>query len=472
MLVTNKEAVDEQHMIIAKLDLLDRQPFVDRLIGITNMLADSKKNACYAINGGWGVGKTYVLDMFETQIRDYGQEGTTLGKFLVLHYNCWQYDYYDEPLIAFVAAIMDAIDDEVCLLPAEKKEIVKIALREIGKDLLNEANTFIKQKTGVNIKKWITFWKTTKEEAEQKVAEAHSFDTYFDFKKKLAKLKETICTLSENQTVLFVVDELDRCLPEYAIKVLERLHHVFDDIPNVQVVLSVDKQQLENTVAQIYGTGTRVDTYLAKFIDFEICLEEGTVRDNFAKRFKTYVQNFNIIWDDTKAMDVDQFTSRLLDGIGTRQRIALVEKCQLIHEIVATEEVMDTSIMCIELFLVLLKNCNIYVDKAKINFNLSSLFVDDSESTHPTLEKASAGLKKIGDWYRISHSAAREGKYLQRDSNIDRYYIQCRDIWGVVLAVYRRILGFENDYWLTGRQDQNIIMEHVDKFWEVLKTIN
>ena len=35
---------------------------------------------------------------------------------------------------------------------------------------------------------------------------------------------------TRTQTVVIMVDELDRCLPSYAIKVLERIHHVFNEI--------------------------------------------------------------------------------------------------------------------------------------------------------------------------------------------------------------------------------------------------
>lgn len=472
MPVVENDELAAENIVTEVLDMLDRQPFVEQLIRIANMLADNKKNACYAINGGWGVGKTYVLDMFEKQIRDYGQEGTTLSKFLVLHYNCWQYDYYEEPLIAIVSAMMDAIDDEVCLLSPDKKEEIKAALCAIAKDLLNDANRFIKKKTGVNIKKYLTFWKKAKEEATKKVQEDHKFDTYFEFKKKLANLKKTICSLSKDQTVLVVVDELDRCLPEYAIKVLERLHHVFDDIPNTQVLLSVDKRQLENTVSQIYGSGTNVDTYLDKFIDFEIYLDEGIVKDNFAQRFSTYLQNFTIIWDDTKAMDVDQFTSRLLGGIGTRQRIALVEKCEMIHTLVSADKTMDISIMCIELFLALVQSCGLNLDNGKRFFNVTNLFAEGEHITHPVLNKVTNGLRTISDWYRVSQPAAGRGKYLEKDPNIDRTYIYCRDLWGVVLGVYRYVLGFENDYWKSGKQDQTFIKEHVDKFWGMLEVIN
>mgnify|MGYP003533024634 FL=1 len=45
-----------------------------------------------------------------------------------------------------------------------------------------------------------------------------------------------------------MVDELDRCLPEYSIKVLERLHHLTENTDNVITVLSMDKSQLEKSV--------------------------------------------------------------------------------------------------------------------------------------------------------------------------------------------------------------------------------
>ena len=49
------------------LDVLDRGAFVEQLIDIANLLSDGRKNSCYAINGEWGVGKSFVLDMFEKE---------------------------------------------------------------------------------------------------------------------------------------------------------------------------------------------------------------------------------------------------------------------------------------------------------------------------------------------------------------------------------------------------------------------
>ena len=46
-------------------DLLNRQSFVDQLLNITDALSKTRKNACYAITGDWGAGKSFVLDTVE-----------------------------------------------------------------------------------------------------------------------------------------------------------------------------------------------------------------------------------------------------------------------------------------------------------------------------------------------------------------------------------------------------------------------
>lgn len=471
--------ITEDKETVEKLDLLDRQPFVEQLISIANMLADNKKNACYAINGSWGVGKTYVLDMFEQQIRDYGQEGTTLGRFLVLHYNCWQYDYYEEPLIAIVSAMMDAIDDEVCLLSSETKEIIKNTLREIAKDFLNEANRFVKKKTGINIKKWVTFWKAAKENAEKKIEENHNFDTYFDFKKKLAKLKDTIGSLSKDQTVLFVVDELDRCLPEYAIKVLERLHHVFDEIPNVQVVLSVDKQQLENTVSQIYGTGTSVESYLAKFIDFEVKLEAGTIQDNFEMRFKYYTKNFELINKDINQNEIDHFITTIMEGIDMRKRIAIVEKCQLLHTFVSNNSVMDSSLMCMEILMVILYESKIDLETANNYFDELDPFSKGFGNVQSAFKTVPLGLGKISEMYASNDTPSRGWHYYKQDPESGLVYINASTLLGRIIGGYRYLIGYKEDYWNKKNQSWFVVSDekpfwedHISKFWDLLQIIN
>ncbi len=160
------------------VDLLNRQEFVERMIVVSEMLSGNQKNVCYALNGSWGVGKSFVLGMFEEQIVKIQSPETTMGKYLLFHYDCWQYDYYEEPLVAIVAAILDAIDKQICVLSDDKKAVVKVVLRRIGNALVKKANQFVEEKTGINTAGIINDLKSVHEEAEKNVEEKHEFDPH------------------------------------------------------------------------------------------------------------------------------------------------------------------------------------------------------------------------------------------------------------------------------------------------------
>ena len=119
------------------------------------------------------------------------------------------------------------------------------------------------------------------------------FDEMFAFKKTLDFTRNQIRELSKNKTVLLVVDELDRCMPEYAIKVLERLHHMFEGLDNVIVLLAIDSTQLEHSVKEIYGEQVDTERYLRKFISFRVKLDIGKVQNNFINKFDYYFNKFD-----------------------------------------------------------------------------------------------------------------------------------------------------------------------------------
>ena len=131
------------------LDLLDRQKFVDKMIQVTETLSEKKKNASYAINGSWGVGKTFVLNMFEEQILSNQSEVTATDKYLLFHFNCWNYDYYEEPLIAIVASILDQIEEKEHIIPKDIRKKSKEILKLIGNSLFTKAVNQIGKMTGV-----------------------------------------------------------------------------------------------------------------------------------------------------------------------------------------------------------------------------------------------------------------------------------------------------------------------------------
>ena len=75
-----------------RIDILNRGEFIDRTVQLVKRISANKGNMTFAINGEWGCGKTFVLDEIQQRLND-----DTDKNFLVIPYNCWQYDYYSEP---------------------------------------------------------------------------------------------------------------------------------------------------------------------------------------------------------------------------------------------------------------------------------------------------------------------------------------------------------------------------------------
>lgn len=435
------------------LDLLNRQEFVSRFVRIADVLARNKKSVCYAINGSWGVGKSFVLDMIE--------EEASLSDYWIFRYNCWEHDYYDEPLVAIVASMIEAINKKTRIVqPETKKKLVEI-LKIIGRGALKKGGEVIEEKTGVKVNEIANIVTEGVERAEQEIAEAREYDQYYPLKDALGKFQTQIKELAESYPVMFIVDELDRCLPEYAIKVLERLHHMFYGISNVQVVLSVDKGQLEHTVRQIFGMNTDVNRYLAKFISFELNLPEGTFTDEerWCARFSEFISKFDYKNKETHPLDVADFKNNVFSGLDMRARIAIIDKCLLIHDLLIAEDtVLDSAYMCIEILLAIVSYVGVDVGKVKKHFVVSNPFplMGGSDTT--------AGLLYLSQKYPNSNN---QYKYYSSDQGY--HYVYIGDIWGIVLAAYRCAIGIEKDKMLQGSHEPQTIRKHAIDFWNLLQ---
>ena len=93
-----------------KIDVLDRIPFVERTMNLLRGLRDNRQSMAFSINGKWGCGKTFVLDLLAERIKEENKTNKAKKKqFIFIRYDCWKYDYYSEPLVALVSAMQDAI---------------------------------------------------------------------------------------------------------------------------------------------------------------------------------------------------------------------------------------------------------------------------------------------------------------------------------------------------------------------------
>lgn len=459
----------------ASFDLLDRQGFIDQVIAIATGLSEKRQASCYAINGAWGVGKSFVLDRLITQANDIGVEGEELPRFLIFRYNCWEYDYYKEPLLAIVASMLDQINETNNLLSLDTKARVKNVLKTVGKGFLKIGAQVIKEKTGIDTETALELSKGCMSSSKDAIINVHEYDQYFEFKKNLQRLKSEIESLSRDQTILFIVDELDRCLPEYTIKVMERLHHLFEGVNNVQIILSVDERQLEHTVNQIYGNGTDANRYLKKFIGFELRLNEGVINNHFDDKFGDYTKQFDAKYQAIKLVDVEDFKSYCLNKQDMRTRISIIERCALVHSLLPNDNILDLSYMCLEMLLVILNDYGIDTPYAKARFNISSVFIPASLSENKQ-NSVPPILNYLSNKYKNNKVSANNSQKLfdhRTEFPYTTNYINAGCLLGRLLCAYRHILGFDNDTYLFSGSDTEIqtFVEYGEKYWDLLQII-
>lgn len=325
-----------------KLDILNRDKFVEQLVRLIENISDNKTSTCFAINGEWGSGKSFVLDMFEEQLN-----GPYSEKYFVVRYNCWKYDYYEEPLIAIVSAIISEIEKKTKFFPdsQEKQEILGM-FKAAGVSLLSLANTAFKTKTGIDFQSaYETVIKGEKEGAAQYEKE-HAYDTYLGLNKVIDKLSELLQDIAERYIVVIIVDELDRCIPDYAIKVLERLHHLTEEKKNIITVVAVDKQQLLKSVEHIFGI-ENPEKYLEKFINFEIEMDKGEVSEKITEKYADYIALFNkdlIPFTES----IGEYIQAIFADVDPRKQEQIFKKVTLTHKLLFVDK-KDYSFMCVEL---------------------------------------------------------------------------------------------------------------------------
>ena len=134
-----------------RLDVLNRDVFVENLVQLVNCLSDKEQGCCFGLDGAWGSGKSFVLDKFEEKLKCIQSEKTKTDTYFVFHYDCWKYDYYDEPAIAIIAAMLDATDKELSMSSEGVENAKRLGLETVRKTLKTIAGELCKNKIGIDL---------------------------------------------------------------------------------------------------------------------------------------------------------------------------------------------------------------------------------------------------------------------------------------------------------------------------------
>lgn len=238
---------------------LDRKKYADIL---TTIVSTYDSGFVLAINNKWGTGKTTFIRMWEQDLKDNG--------FQTVLFNAWENDFEDNALTALMGELKNLTNEEVN--PNFEKALKNAALftKNLAPALVK---VMAKKYIGEGIEDIVEgLTKGVADIFEKDVNEySAKKKSIKDFKENLSKF---IADSSEEKPVVFIVDELDRCRPDYAVSILEQIKHFFS-IPNIVFVLSIDKEQLGHAVRGVYGSDNiDSDEYLRRFIDIEYSIPQ------------------------------------------------------------------------------------------------------------------------------------------------------------------------------------------------------
>ena len=130
------------------------------------------------------------------------------------------------------------------------------------------------------------------------------------------------------------------------------------------------------------------------------------------------------------------------------------------------------------MFLTVLKYHNLDPKKAKDHFSISTMFEgaliskaqNDNQQSY-SLPGLAIIRKKIERTNYENDPNFLGTNYMEQMRN-DRILIRCEDLWGILLATYRAILGFSGDAWHYNGVNDPAIKQYALDYWKLLKTIS
>jgi hypothetical protein len=283
-------------------DLLGRAKVSKTLSDVLERIEDP---LVVALDGRWGTGKSYFLKRW---VGAHSLENG--GRALTLYFDAFAHDYLSDPLVALVGALSERVPKvEEPKLDRLKKATIKfvkpaarlgLALATYGatEALSGVGGVAAEAIKGEAERAVDDFWK--REEGRQAAME--------EFRAAI----ETLTVSAGEQAakpLIVVVDELDRCRPDYALEVLEVIKHFFA-VSRVHFVLGVNLNALENSVKARYGSEIDATAYLQKFLSFTLNLPDH-------------------IGDQARTPSVDHYVSHLGAEMATPQHLLKEVRAQL-----------------------------------------------------------------------------------------------------------------------------------------------
>tara|TARA_R110002124_G_scaffold158864_1_gene326033 strand:+ start:199 stop:1596 length:1398 start_codon:yes stop_codon:yes gene_type:complete len=304
-----------------------RKPIAEKIIKLLDSDIDVSP---LIIDGKWGTGKTEFCFKLKNLI-----EADNPNNYKVGYVNAFQADHTNEPLLTLIAEVAGFYGEN----DDKRKSFIKNAI------------PYLRLVSGIGIKaiaslafgKYAADIPDDFQEGMEAIEEGS--DSFIDqslesmikdqveAEKNLSTLRDALSDIASTNPIILLIDELDRCRPDFAVMMLETIKHVFD-VENVQIILITNAEQLKATIKHSYGSETDSHSYLYKFFKYQINLPtttkdiEGRSVENNLTYFKTTVQASRVIPQEFKNNEFIYETPTCLDiGALSLRNIEQIVRC-------------------------------------------------------------------------------------------------------------------------------------------------
>ena len=296
---------------------------------LANLISNVDEPLVIVLDAPWGSGKSVFIRQWAGMIRERGGS--------VAYFDAFRNDIHDDAFLSLASKIHSLAKEK---LDEDKSEEFldiagrvgkalapvgfRIATRFVTLGLLNSEDIKAGSKAFENVVKVL------RNEEEQDISEKlrkvdEERDLLESFRCALESVSNAIT--EENQKseqhlpLIFIVDELDRCRPPFALDTIERVKHLFS-VPNICFILITHLSEFEKTIGSAYGTGFDARKYLEKFYHLRIKLPEPSdVQQGQRNKYLNY------LWKSLNLKFKDDSTDRIV--CEEMQRLANVHTLSL-----------------------------------------------------------------------------------------------------------------------------------------------
>ena len=235
-----------------------------------------------SVDGLWGTGKTTVMQTLKKRLHKEG--------YSTFWFNPWEYRKTESIVLAFLQSFAAAHRDKINELQRSGGTMFKVLLKAgmgAALKIYTKGNVSLK-----DVEKDLE--KLEKDQQASYKAYENSIET---IKSEFQELIEKVSAKYTNKTVFIFFDDLDRCLPDDAIQLLEALKNLFVT-PNCNAVFicGIDTRVAKNFISKHYSgiEDNFAINYFRKIFNLTISMPYSAKTKELLLK---YIKEFQI-WDE------------------------------------------------------------------------------------------------------------------------------------------------------------------------------